>query len=73
MSAHIWRVQYFPNMFKTNKGMNNVFFKSLLPKIKFRLLDIHAEFHIFWQALGFEPTSLPNPNRDDNHYAIQHL
>ena len=27
----------------------------------------------FWQSPGFELTSLPNSNRDANHYAIEHL
>ena len=27
----------------------------------------------FLQSLGFEPTYLPNPNREANHYAIEHL
>ena len=27
----------------------------------------------FSQSLGFEPTYLPNPNREANYYAIEHL
>ena len=27
----------------------------------------------FWQSLGFEPTSIPNPEKDANDYAIEHL
>ena len=27
----------------------------------------------FWQSLEFESTYVPNPNRDANHDAIEHL